>query len=452
MMSKFKLFSLFLLFAFAACAGLRVPMTPEQEADMLYAKASQLHDAEFYDESSAQFEEYARKYPESNSADNAKLQIADGHFQQGRYEEAIAAYQEVVDAYPEADSADQALLSIGDVHFAQQKIDEAIGAYEELLFKYPRLSAKVAVSAQNRMNAVEDIEENMRIIREGPDEEKDNAQYDIANIYFIIFGGYERAGGKFQKATVSGSYERAREEFQKVVDGWPKSELADDALWKVGVCYWNIAAQQLPSRAFSKEQLAYIQLIEIYDRYPQLTGLKMFHLDVHWPAGKRGDSYELAYAQVRRIVNKYPDIKERKTTDFLPENYRKAFVAWQDVIYTYSHTDTAAAAPERIALAFVDLGNLYYNMGLKHFAYVLFRESLMTVPTPEGHLGTARYYANMTSTSGLPWAYRRAFHHIKKAEEMTPPDSSMANEVSWAKEWMNYKMRIESLESWPERR
>ena len=36
----------------------------------------------------------------------------------------------------------------------------------------------------------------------------------------------------------------------------------------------------------------------------------------------------------------------------------------------------------------------------------------------------------------------------KKAEEMTPPDSPMANEVSWAKEWMNYKMRIESLEGW----
>jgi|GEM_PF-1712832 len=452
MMSKFKVCSLFILFAFTACAGPRAPMTPEQEADMLYAEASQLHEAEFYDESSAQFEEYVRKYPESNSADNAKLQIANGYFQQGRYEEAIAAYQEVVDTYPEADAADQALLSIGDVYFAQQKIDEAIEAYERLLLKYPRLGTRVAVSAQDRMNAIEDIEENMRIIREGPDDEKDNAQYDIANIYFTVFGDYERPTEEFQKVKAFGNYERAREEFQKVVDEWPRSELADDALWNVGKCYWNIAARQLPSRVFSEEQLAYIKLIEIYDRYPQLTGLRMFHLDVHWPAGKRGDSYELAYAQVRRIVNKYPDINERETTDFLPENYRNAFVAWQDVIYTYSHTDTATAAPERIALAFVDLGNLYYNMGLKHFAYVLFRESLMTMPTPEGHLGMARYYANITSTSGMPWAYRRAFHHIKKAEELTPPDSSMASEVSWAKEWMNYKMRIESLETWPERR
>jgi TolA-binding protein len=452
MMSKFKVFSLFILLTLAACAGPRAPMTPQQEADMLYSKASQLHEAEFYDEAGEQFEEYVRKYPESNSADNAKLQIANGYFQQGRYEEAIATYREIVDNYPEGDAADRALLSIGDVYFAQQKNDEAIDAYEKLLLKYPRLGTQIAISAQDRMNAIEDIEENMRIIREGPEEEKDNAQYDIANICFTVFGSYERPTGEFQKITAFGNYERAREEFQRLVDEWPKSELADDALWKVGDCYWNIAAQQLPSRVLSKEQLAYISLIEIYDRYPQLAGLKMFHLDVHWPAGKRGDSYELAYAQVRRIVNKYPDIAERKTTDFLPEDYRKAFVAWQDVIYTYSHTDTAMAASERIALAFVDLGNLYYNMGLKHFGCVLLRESLMTMPTPEGHLGMARYYANITSTSGMPWAYRRAFYHIKEAEKLTPPDSSMANEVSWAKEWMNYKMRIEALESWPERR
>ena len=436
MKSVLKAFSLFVPLILTACAGIRVPMTPQQEADMLYAKASELHEAESYDEAGIQFEEFVRKYPESNSADNAKLRIADGYFQQGKYEEAIKVYQEIIDTYPEGDASDRALLSIGDAYFAQQKNDKAIEMYEELLLKYTRLSTRVAVSAQDRINAVEDMEEDMRILREGADAEKDNAQYDIASIYFTVFGNYESA----------------REEFQKVVDKWPRSELADDALWQVGECYWNIAARQLPSRAFSKEQLAYIDLIEIYDRYPQLAGLEMFHLDVHWPAGKRGDSYELAYAQVRRIVNKYPDIKEKKVMDFLPENYSKAFEAWQDVIYTYSHTDTAAAAPERLALALVDLGNLYCNMGLKHFGYILFRESLTIVRTPEGHLGMARYYANITSTSGLPWAYRRAFSHIKEAEKLTPPNSSMANEVSWAKEWMHYKMRIEALEEWPDNR
>ena len=424
----FRLFPIFILFALVGCAGTQAPITPQQE----YAEASQLQDAEFYEEASAQFEEYVRKYPESNNADNAKFQIAKGHFQQGKYEEAVATYQEILSSYPEGDAADQAALSIGDAYFAQGEIDEAIAAYEKLLLKYPRFSTQIAGSAQDRMNAVEDIEENMRIISEGDDAEKDNAQYDIAHIYFAVFGDYERS----------------REEFQKLLDQWPKSELADEALWKLGECYWNIAARRLPSRSFSEEHRVYMRLMEIYDRYPQLTGLEMFRLDVHWPAGKRGDNYELAYAEVRRTVNKYPGIQERRAADFLPENYRKAFQAWDNVIRTYSHTDTAAGALERIAHAFMDVGNLYHNMGLKHFAYILFRESLATIPTPEGHLGMARYYANITSTSGQPWAYRRAFFHIKKAEELTSPGSGMANEVSWAKEWMNYKMRIESLENW----
>lgn len=426
----FRPFLILILLALVGCAGTNAPMTPQQE----YDEAILLHDAEAYEEANAQFEEYVRKYPESNNADNAKLQIANGHSQQGKYAEAIAVYEEILVSYPEGDAADQASLAIGDSYFAQGETNAAIEAYEKLLLKYPRFSTQIAVSAQNRMNAAEDIEEDMRIISQGADAEKDNAQYDIANIYFTVFGDYHRA----------------KEEFQKVVDQWPRSELADEALWNIGECHWKIAAQWLPSKSFSNEHDAYMRLIKVYDRYPQLAGLGMFRLGgVHWPAGKRGDSYELSYAQVRRIVNKYPGIKEKRTSDFFSADYGKAFRAWDDVIQIYSHTNMAAAAPDRIARAFIDLGNLYYNMGLKHFAYILFRESLMARLTPEGHLGMARYYANMTSTSGLPWAYRRAFFHIKKAEELTSPDSSMANEVSWAKEWMNYKMRIESLEDWP---
>ncbi|MBD3182167.1 tetratricopeptide repeat protein [Candidatus Poribacteria bacterium] len=419
-----------------ACAGPRVNMTPQQEAEMIFAEANRLQDADLYNEASAQLQEFLAKYPESNNADNAKLKIADGHYYQGQYDLAIEVYNEIIKQFPNGDSADWAMLGIGDSYFAMNKNHKAIEAYEKIIDKYPRFNKEVTLDAQERINAVSDIEENIRIIRDGDSGSniKDNAQYDIANIFFTVFNDNKRA----------------IEEFQVVLDRWPKSELADDAMWKIGESYWAIARKKLPSRVFSDEKKAYIELIEIFDRYPQLAKLEMFHLDVHWPAGKRGDSYELAYAQTRRIVNKYPDIKKKQTYDFLPENYKKAFKTWQDVIFAYSYSDTAAYAREKIALAYVDLGNLYYNMGMKHFGSLLYRESVTAKTTPEGHLGMARYYANITSTSGLPWAYRRAFFHIKKAEELTPPDSPTANEVAWAKEWMNYKMRIESLENWPE--
>ena len=59
------------------------------------------------------------------------------------------------------------MLYIGDVYLAQKKMDEAIDAYEKLLLKYPRFSTRVAASAQSRMTAIEDIEEDIRIINEG---------------------------------------------------------------------------------------------------------------------------------------------------------------------------------------------------------------------------------------------------------------------------------------------
>jgi TolA-binding protein len=421
-----------IIFTMGACAGPKALMTPQQEADMLYAKASQLSDDESYDEASANFEEFAKKYPESKRADNAKLAVANTYFQQGDYDQAIATYQEIVNLYPESDGVDHALLAIGDIYFFQQKFSEATEAYNKLLAKYPKYETELALKAYDRVNAVADITEDIKTINEGKDEVKDNAQYDIADIYFTVFMDYDRA----------------KDEYGKVSDKWPKSELADDALWKKAECYWNLGSQQTPSLNFTPEHKAFIELLEIYDKFPQLKGISQFKLEPHWPTEESSAEYRLSYKVVRQLVNKYPGIQDKKITDFIPENYTKAFEKWQEIIYNYSHTDRANDAPMRIAQAFVDLGNLYYNMGDKRFAGMFFKESLKVMPNPAGHLGMARYYGNITSVSSSAWAYRRAFFHIGQAEKLTPPNSPMANRVGWTKEWMNYKMRLEGLESW----
>lgn len=422
-------------FIISACSASKVNLTPQQEADMLYAKAKELQGLDMPNEANIQFEEYARKYPESKRADNAKLQVANSNFQQGKYDQAMTVYQEIIDQYPESDSADYAMLAIGDIYFIQQKYDEATDAYNKILQKYSRLGTEVAIKARDRINAIEDLEIDIKILSEGKDEDKDNAQYDIGDIYFSIFN----------------IYRYAIDEFQKVLDRWPKSELADDALLKIGECHWNIASMQIPSTNFTPEHRAYIDLQEYYERFPQLVNIKQFKLDAHWPAKQESQEYRVAYYQVRKIVNKYPGIQDKKITDFISDDYRKALEKWQEIIYVYSYTDKAIEAPARIAKGFVDLGNLYYNLGEKHFAGLLFKESLRAMPTPAGHLGLARYYGNITSTSPAAWAYRRAFFHINEAMKLTPPDSPMADRVSWAKEWMNYKMRIEGLETWFEK-
>ncbi len=208
MLNNVKLYFIlvFIPLIFFACSATKAPLTPQQEADLLYDKAVQLQDLESYDEASAQFEEYVRRYPESISADNAKIQIANAYYQQGKYDEAINEYKDIIEKYPDSDAADHALISIGDVYFAQEKYSEAIEAYKKLIQKYPRFSVKLTVDAQDRIDAIKSIEEDLKIISQGNENEKDDAQYDIAEIYFKVFRNYERA----------------KEEYQKVVDKWPK--------------------------------------------------------------------------------------------------------------------------------------------------------------------------------------------------------------------------------------
>lgn len=424
------------MLAFISCTTVKPKLTPQQEANILYSDASRLQDEELYEEANVQFEEYIKKFPESTRADNAQLEIGRGYFLQGKYDEAISAYTEVINKYPNSDSADQAMLFIGDTYVAQDKYESALENYQKIIQKYPRLGVKVAIDAKNRIEAVKDLQDDMKILSEGSDDSKDNAQYDIGEIFFTVFNDYGRA----------------LTEYQKVMDRWPKSELADNALFRVGECYWNIASSQPPVLKLTDEFKAYVRLMEIYERFPQLTKIKLFHIDAHWPAAtKDPHEYEYLFAETRRIINKYPNIQERQEIDFISEDYKKAVEKWREVLLTYPNSDGANEATLRIARAYVDLGNLYYNIGQRRFASLFFRESLTTFPTPEAHLGMARYYGNITSISAPAWAYRRAFYHIREASKLTPPNSPMADTVSWAKEWMNYKMRIEGLENWPDK-
>ena len=227
----FKLSLILLLFAVGSCAGPRAPMTPEQEAEILYSKANQLHDAELLDAANLRFQEYMERFPNNDNADNARLKMAKNYYRQNQYSKAATACEEILHAYPNGDAADQAILLLGDCYFAQHRMDDAIETYEKLVTKYSRLNNESATAAQDRINAVGDIEEDLRILssEKGSEEILDNAQYDIGNIYFTVFKDFEKA----------------QREFQKVVDKYPKSELADDALWKIGECLWKKAARML---------------------------------------------------------------------------------------------------------------------------------------------------------------------------------------------------------------
>ena len=63
------------------------------------------------------------------------------------------------------------------------------------------------------------------------------------------------------------------------------------------------------------------------------------------------------YAEVRRMLNRYPDLKKRKWTDFVSGHYRQALSTWEALLLKYPNTDVAAAAAQKIARRLLQLGH-----------------------------------------------------------------------------------------------
>jgi tetratricopeptide (TPR) repeat protein len=153
------------------------------------------------------------------------------------------------------------------------------------------------------------------------------------------------------------------------------------------------------------------------------------------------------FAEVRRLLTKYPDLKSRSFQDFIPENYKNALDTWSRLILEYPNTDAAAKAPKNISEKITELGKLYYASGAPHFASILFKESLQIWPSPEAHIYLAYYYADVHDYTNWTYYQARIFSHIKEAEKLAPLNSDLALDLKNLKSWMNYRARLESLEA-----
>ncbi|MFQ6041689.1 MAG: outer membrane protein assembly factor BamD, partial [Candidatus Poribacteria bacterium] len=240
----------------------KAPVSQQEAADLLYLKAANLQESEEYDKATDEFAAFVGRYPKSNNADNAQLEIGNNYRIQGDYNKSISAYEMLLEKYPQSDVVDSALLGIGDSYLDLGERSKAIETYQKLIDKYPYLNNEVAEEAQNRLDTIGEIKRYEKVIESGDKDIQDNAQYQLGNIYFSVFNDYDKA----------------IEEFSKVVENYPQSELADDAMWMKGECYWAKAAYAPPSGE-TQEQQAFIRVQYITDRYPQLSELDRYDTD-----------------------------------------------------------------------------------------------------------------------------------------------------------------------------
>lgn len=106
----------------------------EQE---LYDFAKKLFDDGEKENARIQFENFINRYPDSNTADNARFWIADSYYSEKWFEKAILEYQKVLEKYPDSNKMAAARLKQG---YAFAELGEKANArliLKELLKKHP---------------------------------------------------------------------------------------------------------------------------------------------------------------------------------------------------------------------------------------------------------------------------------------------------------------------------
>jgi len=100
----------------------------------------------------AGFQEFLKKYPTSELADNAQFWIAESYYAQGDFETAAAQYDQVVQKYPKGDRVPAAILKHGLCLIELGKPADGVVLLQHLIQTYP--SSEEASLAKQRLEAM----------------------------------------------------------------------------------------------------------------------------------------------------------------------------------------------------------------------------------------------------------------------------------------------------------
>jgi TolA-binding protein len=185
-------------------------------------------------------EVFVDSFPRHANAGQALTMIGQIHQANEAWEDAIAAYKRVINEYAASGAwVQEARWSITDCIINLSQWRQAMTACEDYIKAYPG-DARVA-EATRRISVLKDIDRHQTLVNEDGPKAYD-AQFQIGSIV-------RNSLGNTAKAII---------EYRKVAENYPKSHLADDALFAIGQIH-------LQNNEVDKARLA---LFLVAERYP----------------------------------------------------------------------------------------------------------------------------------------------------------------------------------------
>lgn len=122
-----------------------IPVKPKSSELGLYDSSLAAYRAGQFQEARTGFQDFLKKYPKSDLADNAYFWIGESYMSLNRYEQAIIAYQAVIKKYPKGNKVPSALLrqAIAFVEIKDETMAKLI--LQKIVKNYPKSNeAKIA--------------------------------------------------------------------------------------------------------------------------------------------------------------------------------------------------------------------------------------------------------------------------------------------------------------------
>ena len=105
-----------------------------------------------YADAQRQFQEFLRRYPNGQYADNARYWLGESYYVGRHFEQAMEEFQKLLDEFPDSTKRAGARLKIGFIQYEQGEIKKARKTLDTVLQRYPNSTA--ANLAQQRLTLI----------------------------------------------------------------------------------------------------------------------------------------------------------------------------------------------------------------------------------------------------------------------------------------------------------
>ena len=367
----------------------------EQES-LLYIKALALSRLGDNEKSLKAFADFKKKFSNSPKRDEATYQSGLVLISMSRFKDAIKTFDTISSEKTEPDIREKAIYRIGECYFNLTNITEAGNAFNKVIKLFPQ--GKTRIDALYQLGELAYMQ---------------NSYADALTAFEAIAAGKNelslqalfRCGEVLMK---SGDYQGAIKKFKEYLTKAPKGKLAEDALFKTGLCW-----QELKDDA--KALAAYSQLMNSQGYFRQEARFNIAEI------ARSVNNYTLAIQHYKAIISEDPKhplaVTSKKASGiclYAMKDYEGAKETFTQILKDYPSTDlvipetrlwlgrTLIASKdtengilellkvpvlypkcEHIATAYIEAARAYNELQKPDKAKKMYSEVLKSNPTPE---------------------------------------------------------------------